>query len=681
MKYFKFLAIACFTLLFALYAYLGNAGTLSTAYIDPAYLTSVPFGSHSHWIQPWRAYMETVPAKQFLNGIGVVWNVESAVNPELVAHMLAKYGFKRVRVEIGWGLVDVNDETQIVKVHADRLKNILVALKKYNLRPLILLNAHHGGPCPLTSIQLTLNKNASAGDTKIELNSTNNLQSNYSGISNIGNGIAAEYLITNITGNTVTLSKPLPKNLTSGTSLKIDTLKYRPFSIPGSSDYQKTMVGWNKYIETVAKFVTNSLGTSSSNNKGFDLEIWNELTFGSNFLYINKYYTNEPYQYEQNNIWNNLVKETVTYINAHSTNFAGVQISNGFSNTIPWSASSQQPARINAISKHPYPPKKSYPQDEYPGKKLNAFAQEDSFIPTYSVYFPEYIGTALQTETIIRDIAPINNEFYGIKHGRYARVFNGKVFPVPVWITEINVHLEGSNPNVSIERALAIKAKAAARFFCFYLNKGVTQVHLYGASGGDKSWGIIQDNFIQYAKQSNSVYPLNEEQYVSPSLKVVSRIVNQIKKGVDHNLTLKTTQPLQIVSIKDTHDHYQFKGDGTTAHPNLYDRDVFTFLPFQVNANKLIIPYYVMTRDVQQDLTPEKFTVEITGIKDLTAVSVYDPINDKNIPVKFSQNAESNSFSLELIATDYPYLLTLKRELVNTQSQPILQQETPLFAD
>jgi hypothetical protein len=399
------------------------------------------------------------------------------------------------------------------------------------------------------------------------------------------------------------------------------------------------------------------LGTASSANKGFDLEIWNELTFGSNFLYINKYYTNEPYKYEQKDIWNNLVKETATYIDSHSTNFTGVQISNGFANTIPWPASSQQPSRITAINKHPYPPNKSYPQDEYPGKRLNALGQEDSFVPTYSVYFPEYIGTALQTETIIRDIAPINSEIYSTLRGRYARVLNGKILPVPVWITEINVHPEESDPDVSLERALAIKAKAAARFFCFYLNKGVTQVHLYGASGGDKGWGIVQDNFLEYAKQDNASYPLNDAEYISPTLKVVGKIVNVMKTGIDLNLA--KTQSLQVVSIQDNHDHYQFKGDGSKANPNLYNRDVFTFLPFQVNANKFVIPYYVMTRDVQRDLSPENFTVEISGINNVASVSVYDPMNDQNIPVKVSRKVGSNSLVLELTATDYPYLLNI----------------------
>jgi hypothetical protein len=85
-----------------------------------------------------------------------------------------------------------------------------------------------------------------------------------------------------------------------------------------------------------------------------------------------------------------------------------------------------------------------------------------------------------------------------------------------------------------------------------------------------------------------------------------------------------------VVSISDKHDHYQFVGDGTAAHPNLYNRDVFAFLPYQVNSKRFVIPYYVMTRDVTKDLPPEQFTVQIKGIKgDGASVIAYDPMNDK----------------------------------------------------
>lgn len=214
------------------------------------------------------------------------------------------------------------------------------------------------------------------------------------------------------------------------------------------------------------------------------------------------------------------------------------------------------------------------------------------------------------------------------------------------------------DPNVTAERALAVKAKTTARYFCFFLNKGVTRVHLYAAADRDKALGIVKENFLNYAAQPNAVYPTDDTSYTSPAIAVVACIVAKISQQVDPNLT--STRPLQVVSISDTHDHYQFAGDGTAAHPNLYNRDVFAFLPFQVNPRRFIIPYYVMTRDVMKNLPPEQFTVRIKGFKgEGASVTAYDPINDREVPVVVN-GKEPDSLNLILTATDYPYLLTVQ---------------------
>ena len=636
------------------------AGTLATPYTDPAQFTSIPFGSHSHWLQPWRAYLETIPVTTFLQGIGIHWNVSNSANPELVARMLAKHGITRARVEIAWNNVELDNETQLIASNASNFRVQLLALKKYGIRPLVLLNAHQGIPGPVKFFERTLAADARAGDTKVQLKDTSELKVGYSGLSNLTDYWAAEALITNISGNTITLSKPLPKDIKAGTKVPMATLKYRPFSPPDTDDYRATMGAWQRYVGTVAKFVADVLGTTQSADKGFDMEIWNELSFGSNFLTINNYYANAPYKYEQEGIWSNWVKETVAYVEANSADFQGVLFSDGLANTIPWPASSKNPARVTALSKHPYAGRKNYPEEEAQSTSINALYQEDKsgFVPTYSAYFPEYFATALQTETLVRDMGPITSEFYGTKRGRYARVVDGKVIPNPIWITEVNINPIEDNPNITAERALAVKAKTTARYFCFFLNKGVTQVYLYSAKGDDRSLGIVKENFIKYSEQPNVAYPNDDTSYTSPSLAVINRIVGKMKQQVDPNMT--NTRQLQVVSISDTHDHYQFAGDGTAAHPNLYNRDVFAFLPYQVNSKRFVIPYYVMTRDLMKDLPPEQFTVQIKEIKgEGVSVSAYDPINDRDIPVVVKGKG-TDSLKLTLTATDYPYLLIVQ---------------------
>jgi hypothetical protein len=105
-----------------------------------------------------------------------------------------------------------------------------------------------------------------------------------------------------------------------------------------------------------------------------------------------------------------------------------------------------------------------------------------------------------------------------------------------------------------------------------------------------------------------------------------------MSEGLDPGLT--ATRALQITSISDTHDHYQFDGDGTAAHRPLYDREALAILPFQVNAGRFVIPYYVMMRNMTQSLAPEPFTVGLKGLNAASArAHVYDPLNDREVGV------------------------------------------------
>lgn len=629
-----------------------RTNSVVSPYIARSYFDRLPFGSHSHWLQPWRADLETVPASTFLQGVGIGLDLNDRENPDLVLQMLATHGIQTARLEIGWNNLSYENET----LNNDRLQAILKACNRWNVRPLILLNANQGIPTPTQFFQRTVTARVPVGSRQLQLNDTSRLEIGRSGLNNLTDNWAAEALITAIDGNTITLSKPLPKSIATGSSVSMSTLKYRPFSRPGSADYQHTIAGWQQYVGTVAKFVTNALGTNRSNDKGFDMEIWNELTFGSKFLSINNYYAPAPVSYDEESIWRNLVTATADYAVAHPQQFAGVKFSDGFANTIPWPASSTQPVRISAISKHPYANRKNYPQDEQHGSKLDALAKPTNFIPTYSALFPEYYATALQTETILRDAAPLSNDVQGVRHGRYARQVNSRVVPTEVWITETGISPSENGVKDPIP-SLALKAKTTARYYTFYLNKGVTKLHLHSAASGNLGLGIVQDNFLNYSK-THSVYPTNDRAYVSPALNITARIVTQMKQNLDPNLT--KTRQLQLDSIDDAHDRIQFSGDGTAAHPNLYDRDVFTLLLYQVNSHRFVIPYYVMTRDITKDLPPEKFAIQISNLQAQgTTVSVYDPLHDRTLPVTIDRRG-SDFLKLTVFATDYPYLLIIQ---------------------
>jgi len=204
---------------------------------------------------------------------------------------------------------------------------------------------------------------------------------------------------------------------------------------------------------------------------------------------------------------------------------------------------------------------------------------------------------------------------------------------------------------------LYIKTKTTARYFTFYINKGVERVYLYAIAGGDTSLGIVLDSFLAYTTNQSAPYPADDTPYVAPALLLLSNIVDQFSDGYAEKFELV---PLFLDEISDDHDNTQFVGDGTSQHPNLYDRDVFAFLPFQVNQDKYVIPYYVMTRDVMVDLTPESFNLTISGIPDFssTTVSGYDPIKDAQVPVSIVSR-KGPQLVVTVIATDYPYLLNI----------------------
>ena len=627
------------------------AGELEGPYTDRSYLTDVPFGAHSFWLQPWRAYQETMPAHRFVDGVGVGLST-GGTDPDLLLRMLAEHGVRNGRIEIGWGSMGWDGELK----NAAKYRRLLRACKEYDVRPVILLNAHQGVPCPMRSFQRTVTADAPEGATEITLNSTEDLVVGRSGLSGLTGYWAAEALITDIDDRTVTVSKPLPEPISAGSTVDIATLKYRPFGKPGTDDYRRTMRGWKRYAAAVAELAADALGTTGSEDLGFDLEVWNELTFGSEFLYINHYYEGEPYDYDENSIWSNLVEVTASYAESHPDDFSGVRISNGFANTIPWPASSQQPARVHALSKHPYPGRKNYPEDEQDGTLINALGRENDSgsTPDFSAFFPEYYATAFQTETLVRDMGPITTEHGGAEHGRYARPGN----PCPVWMTEF-----GFVPTeVGVEddqRALQLKAKFAARSYCFFLNKGVEKLQMHTAvtGGGDTGMSMMSEKFIEYAR-NHSGYPTDPETYASPALKVLARISRRMRKGMDREL--EDTRELEVRSLSDEHDNYQFKGQGTPEHPSLHDREMFAFLPFHANPDRFVIPYYVVTLDIQESLPPERFTVEIGGLDGEDAdISAYDPIEDTSVPTQVERRGP-DYLTVQLKTVDYPRLLIIE---------------------
>jgi hypothetical protein len=637
---------------------------LAGAYTSENYLLDQPFGVNSQWIYPARAYLTTVPASHFLQGVGVNFNL-SGENADLVAQMLATHGFKRMRVEIDWGDLDYQTESNISSQPS--LIASLQAAQKWGLRPLIVLNANQGNPCPHLSMVHTVTANAAQGATTVQLDGTSDLVVGYSGISNLNSYTMNQVIVTGISGNTITLSQPLPVALTAGQVIGMNTFKYVPFTVPDDPNYNAaqqnaTRAGWDKYVLAIGNIVSQNLGKKPGTaDMGFDLELWNEITFGSQFLFLPLYYGQPLLPDSGSGVGDALEQGTASTLVDNSQLFSGVVLEDGFANENPFAASSLELPRFGALGKHPYPVIATYPTGQQKVEAmLNALLQyEDyTFIPSYSGYMPEYYGTTIQTESIIRDLTSITTSIYGTLHGEKARVVNGKVLPCPVFITEIGI-IPAEVGVWDSPTSMLMKAKGDSRMLVFYLNKGAGLVDLFAAcGGGDWDYQVLSLAFEQYAL-SNSTYPANDTPYVSPAVHIISEIVSQMANGLDNSLTQSKTRALEVTEILGSNNNYQFAGDGTAAHPPGYDREAFAFLPYQVNAHRFVIPYYVMTRNIAQPLTPETFEITFTGIHTKGAsVSVYDPLNDVAVPVVVN-SATGDQLTLTVTAADYPYLLII----------------------
>ena len=121
--------------------------------------------------------------------------------------------------------------------------------------------------------------------------------------------------------------------------------------------------------------------------------------------------------------------ETVAFVRDPANGVStGVGITDGFADQTPFTSGAQAPAGLTALSKHLYAGAKDYPADyhERTIRPLNALGARDTlpksftplFIPHFQSLFPEYYLSALSTETVVRDLAPITTTVYGDPHGR-----------------------------------------------------------------------------------------------------------------------------------------------------------------------------------------------------------------------------------------------------------------------
>jgi len=716
--------------------------------IDPRFLTDVPFGKRSFWLQPWRAYLDTWPASRLLESVGVNFPSSSKL-AEGTAQLLQESGFKLARMQISWSALSYESPTTFLPSHLASIGARLTAMRNHGLRPLITLDANSELPTPFKLVKLETTAAAPAGAQTVRLTPASAAQvvpgrTGFNGLTWPG---AADVLVTSVgAGDVASLSRPLRSPLAAGTHAGT-TLRYAPFQSPTlaggepNPEYEATLAGWLAYVRAVCQEAASVVGPG-----GYDIEIWNELTFGSQFLNSENYYSaageSEPEPVSEGEeetdgtaggeaeagaageaavqmqsastpgaataakpalaknhkalvskeIRNALLDETVAYIRNPANGLSpAVGITNGFASQTPFPSGADAPLGLTALSKHPYTGAKDFPGAfrEAAIRPIDALGGRDTssnksftplFVPEYQSLFPEYWLTATSTETLIRDIAPFTTYVYHFPHGREVGPAGGS--PVQKWITEFNeipgrgevmgpdetTPLSGGSATLTAADKEHFHAKVALRSIVSNVNKGIAREYFYRAAPG--AFGLIPQSFFSALEADPGVYPGNQlgGEPMTAMRRMLARFQGPGPQG--------PARQLSLVSIRQEGDHAQFAGDGTAAHPPLYDRDVLAVLPFQSSPTRFVIPVYVMTRDLltlyeplapdsdvhRFDLPAERFWITLDNLPetaDPPAVSAYDPLLNESTPARLVSR-EGTSAVFEVAATDYPRLLSIE---------------------
>jgi len=600
-------------------------------YVDPAQL-DVPWPKHSFYKQPWRAFLETKAAVDFLAGVGVAYH--SPGNDELALRLLAETGFRAIRIEIGWGSVSWDEKSFN---NEKKLRRLMELVRQHGMRPTLLLNAHQGVPCPVQFTSRKLAADAPKGARSVRLTDTSGLVPGRSGISGLTDYWAAEALFTAIDPATgeCQLSKPLPKDLPATRPVPVATLKYLPLHPADTKEFDETAAGWVRYA-----LMACELATAAGIND-FDVEIWNELTFGTKFLNIKNYYEKDVIGRKVPDFLNpggscwELARRTVDAVKAK---YPQVRCIWGFSNTTFYHCAIEKlPPRTDGQSYHPYGTgTRSLPEKET--HKDRPDYNVERYTPTIDIRMPEgWAHTFIQTECLMRLLNPEARKRAPKDTPRfYHYITEHGVVPAECGVRDP-------------EGEWRIKTMCALRAFCLWLNKGIDVMHYFQAWDAKSSgMGLLPPDIKQLPADAAF------DQVATPPMKAIRNLTRAFAGSVRPERLARLDVDVEPVG----RTGIIFEGDARSGP--LTHRDVFAFLPFQLDDRRLAIAVYVMTWDATKAMPPERYLLRIRGLpQSPQKVSLYDPVADRMADVKVLRN-DGTVLEAEVEAVDYPRLLRVE---------------------
>ncbi len=593
-------------------------------YVDPSQL-DLPEPYFSFVRQPWRAYLESTPALTYVGGLGVVWNSEvPGRSAEQIAGELAWAGFRRVRLEVPWS--DVRwDEEGLTPEAAGRIAATLRALRTHGLRPDILLNANHGAPGPIRSAAWRALHASAAGSREIAVaGPLVGIEPGWSEVTSLGDSGHSGPIVTHVSEDgRLTLSKPAMRDVASGAALQIARLKYLPLFPAGTQEFEHTAAGWLRYVDCVLRLVLESYG------RDFDLEIWNELTFGSDFLDINNYYTppiarpGPDILHAGGAAWE-LARRTVEEVRKLD---APARIIWGFSNTTFFhTAVPDLPPGVDAQSYHPYGTgPRCYARLVAGKERYNV----GGFVPEGCAVMPEgWAQTFQQTETLMRVLNPVARSEHPHGVTRFEHL-----------ITE-----HGLDPRELGIADPAAAASAREKFLLraplFWLNKGISALYVYSLFDPDElGLGVLQP-----------------DGGISPAMQALHRAVERFAGAgaVAHPRILDA----QVIRLAGPGAVYPNDPQGKEVQ----QQELATVLPFQLSERRFVVGLYVMTESFPRDLPAQDYRITFDGVSGRGArLEYYDPLSDTSQPVRTLPSGH-DQLSVALALTDTPRLLEITEQ-------------------
>lgn len=609
-------------------------------YVDPTQL-DVPWPKHSHVKQPWRGFLETKPAAELLDGIGMCFHFPGG-SMEAQLGLLARAGIRCIRWEQPFGTYDP-DLKGLAKHSEERYREMLRLCRKLGIVPIILLNAHHGYPCKMKSWDRRLAADAPRGSTELLLDSVEGFRPAYSGTNGLTGYWAGEVLFTEIDAarKAVKLSKPLPKDLKKGDKLSCVDLYYLPFHPVGTPEFEHTAGGWVDYARAVCQ-VARDEGIA------IELEIWNELSFGSHFAGgggINDYWPGRAkftrdFLRPGGHAWE-VSRRTLEMAKKE---FPGTRVIWGWSNTTFFHCPIKElPRGMDGQSYHPYGTGwRDLPEREQDPKTPSRCLEGGS--PAYRLCFAEgWAHTFIQCESLMHHLRP--DKRLTVKPEGVERFHH--------YITEHGIVPAEAGVKGEAE-SLRLKEKFILRALLFWLNKGLTRMTLFvsGPDKNDEGMGF----HLAKVRELKAMPPDGEaDQWLSPALRALRRAV----KVFEGAATVAAPRQFDVQFARLAADRAVF--DMPEGRPTLRFSDLFAVLPFQVNSTKFVIALYEMTPNYNaQEMSDTEYRVTIRPVKASTCkLTYYDPLADKTLKARVVERGE-DSLTLELPVIDTPRLLTLE---------------------